>query len=145
MSPEAENLEPEEAAPSETDPLAAQIARAVENGVERVARAFAEMATEQTGEFFNQFATKEEVEALAERLDESAQQSTPPPAPSATSGEATPPDDVDAGDAFDMVEIDYSTTTHILRYRVRQPTVDANGNLTFSEFGSWTTIDTAVP
>lgn len=46
--------------------------------------------------------------------------------------------------AFSLVEIEYSTSTHVLRYRVRQPQVDPAGNLTFGSWGSYTTIATAV-
>ena len=56
----------------------------------------------------------------------------------------TQPSDV-AGPApyvFDLVDMDYSTSTHILRYRTRGLTIDSGGNLAFASWGSYTTIFT---
>ena len=58
------------------------------------------------------------------------------------SGEITAPPDGAVGTAFDTVEVDYSTVTHILRCRTREKTVSATGDLTYSAWGAWTTIFT---
>ena len=44
---------------------------------------------------------------------------------------------------FDLVQILYTAGDHILKYRTRGLTVDAGGNLTYANWGSYTTIFTA--
>jgi len=91
-------------------------------------------------------AMKRELRGLTERVDEQEETLAETTAESSAVSTVTitPPTGVSLGTAFDVVEVEYSTSTHVLRYRTRQLTVGADGGLTFADWGEYTTIDTAV-